>query len=64
MASKYFEIMQATDNSQVYKKARKRYLEGRGISCAFCPYHRNENWERQNNQRNWKKLRKTKYRKE
>lgn len=56
---KAFQLMQTTDSPQIYKKARKRYLEGRGISCTFCPYHRSENLERL--QRNWKKFRKTRY---
>lgn len=60
MSSKYFEIMQSTDNPQIYKKARKRYLEGRGISCAFCKYHLGENQDHKY-QKSWKKFRKTKY---
>ena len=55
------ELMDTTDNPKVYSKARKRYLEGRGISCAFCRYHRNENWKRQNFQRSWKRTSKRKH---
>jgi len=55
-----FDEMQTTENSRIYKRARKKYLEGRGINCSFCPYHRWENWKHKL-QRSWKKFRKTKY---
>jgi hypothetical protein len=60
LSNKALAIMQATDSPQIYKKARKRYLENRGISCAFCPYHRKENQDHKY-QRSWKKYRKTKF---
>lgn len=59
MATKDFSIMQSTDNSKVYKRARKLYLEGRGISCTFCKYHRGENTKHKY-QRSWKKTSKRK----
>lgn len=36
---------ETTTNSSVYKKLRKRYLEGnsKGVRCAHCKYHRGEN---------------------
>ncbi len=52
-------LMETTDNSSIYKKARKRYLEGRGISCVFCGYHKGEN-TRHKYQRTWKKTSKRK----
>ena len=58
--SRALETMQTTDSPQIYSKARKRYLEGRGISCAFCPYHRYENQDHKY-QKSWKKFRKTRY---
>lgn len=52
------EIMDSTDNSAYYKKARKAYLAQKGvINCTFCPYHAKENMERVP-QKNWKKFRK------
>jgi hypothetical protein len=60
MLHRVFDLMEYTDSPQIYKKARKRYLQGRGISCAFCPYHRYENSDYKH-QRSWKKFRKTKY---
>lgn len=51
-----------TSNSSVYKKARKLFLENNcSINCAYCPYHRRENFIRHNDHRTWKKYRKTQY---
>lgn len=47
-------VMDSTDNFGIYKKARKCYLEGRGISCSFCRYHKGENTDHKY-QRSWKK---------
>lgn len=57
---KYFEEMISTENSGIYKKARKRYLEGRGISCVICGYHSGEN-SRHKYQRTWKKTSKRRH---
>jgi hypothetical protein len=60
VAMRFKEEMDITDNPIVYKRARKRYLEGVGlINCCFCHYHRGENASRK--QKSWKKLRKIKY---
>ena len=33
-----------TNNNQLYKRLRKRYLENQNlISCSYCRYHRLEN---------------------
>jgi hypothetical protein len=38
-------IMDTTDSNSVYNKIRKRYLEDTGeLRCAWCPYHKNENY--------------------
>lgn len=52
-------IMDSTDDSKLYKRARKYYLEGRGISCSFCRYHKGENLDH-NLQRSWKRISKRK----
>lgn len=47
-------LMESTDSSKIYNRARKYYLEGMGeISCVFCPYHEKENAHKY--QRSWKK---------
>jgi hypothetical protein len=39
--------MDITNNSSVYKKTRKKYLDNEGyISCGYCPYHKGENKNR------------------
>ena len=53
------EAMDTTQSSKQYKIAHKYYLDGRGIKCSFCPYHRGENGHKL--QRSWKKVRKTKW---
>ena len=60
MASKYKQQMESTDSNYVYKRSRKRYLDGRGISCVYCDYHQGENLDHKY-QRSWKKFRKTRY---
>jgi len=39
------EIMDWTNNSSIYNKTRKRYLEtGKGlIRCSYCRYHKGDN---------------------
>ena len=62
--AKYKKILDTTNNSRVYKIALKHYREITGdISCAYCPYHRNENYTRYSDyiKRNWKSYRKTQY---
>ena len=40
----YKSLMDTTSNSNVYNKARKRYLEHSGkLRCSICGYHRGEN---------------------
>jgi hypothetical protein len=51
--------MDTTDNPSVYRKARKLYLQGRGLRCDFCGYHSGENAGRR--QKNWKKFRRTRW---
>ncbi len=51
---KFIDEMISTENSGIYKKTRKRYLEGRGISCVLCKYHSGENVKHKY-QRSWKK---------
>jgi hypothetical protein len=45
MSGSYKEIMDTTNNSSVFRRARKRWLEvGAGlIRCSYCRYHRGEN---------------------
>ena len=44
---KHNHTMRITTNSQVYKRARKRYLESKAlIHCSVCVYHRGENLKR------------------
>lgn len=37
------EVMDTTSNDSVYRKARKRWLETKGLCCSYCQYHRGEN---------------------
>ena len=60
--AKYKDILNATDNSRVYKIALKHYREHMEINCSWCPYHRGENdkrgdWKR----KSWKWHRNNQY---
>jgi len=58
---KYRSVMNHTDSSAQYKRARKRVLEDEGhIKCGFCAYHRGDNGIRL--QRSWKRYRKNRWR--
>ena len=39
------EVMDTTNNDSVFRRARKRFLEGSpdGICCSYCRYHKGEN---------------------
>jgi hypothetical protein len=59
----YKKVMDATDNSRVYRIAYKRYLDVKGdIRCSICAYHRSENsnWQYRRT-KSWKRYRKTQY---
>ena len=40
------EILDKESNSYAFNRGYKLYLEGRGICCSYCRYHRGENEER------------------
>ena len=56
--------MDTTSSNTVYRKARKLFLEMKGlIVCGYCKYHKNENLSGDTwNHRSWKRHRKTQYR--
>jgi hypothetical protein len=58
------EEMEATSNSMVYNKVRKLFMENnREIRCSRCPFHRGCNSRSFNRIKNWKEIRKTKFKK-
>ena len=61
---KISEEYRTTSNRRVYNRSRKFVLENTcQIDCAYCPYHKNENFvgKRAGQHQSWKKHRKTQY---